>query len=302
MQDLKDKNVKINNFKESANKYFNNSLQTQNFIDNISKIISDKNYNVIFDNKIINNKGQTVNAQIKPLSNGEVEIRINPNSPKSGEFLIIHEVTHAIETEEMKSLVLDYANQHDDFKQVLNELKISYGTDDVSSEVLADISGQLFGNQQFINNLSLEKNSIFKRIYNSIISLANKITGNSHEALFIQDLKNKWETAYRNTTQEQVVNNLQTGSEFSIENNSKGNNPLNWEKQVERYINGNKQYMNNNQFYTKLLAEVYIDELAQISKKTNKVPVLDYKNHSFAKNGFDYRSAFFECLLVKMEQ
>ena len=160
MQDLKDKNVKINNFKESANKYFNNSLQTQNFIDNISKIISDKNYNVIFDNKIINNKGQTVNAQIKPLSNGEVEIRINPNSPKSGEFLIIYEVTHAIETEEMKLLVLDYASQHDDFKQVLNELKISYGSDDVSSEVLADISGQLFGNQEFTKIYEQKKNEV----------------------------------------------------------------------------------------------------------------------------------------------
>ncbi len=223
----KDNNIKINNFKESASKYFNNSVQTHNFIDNISKIINDKNYNVIFDDKIVNNKEQSVNAQIKPLSNGEVEIRINPNSPKSGEFLIIHEATHAIETQEMKSLVLDYASQHDDFKQALNELKKSYGTDDVSSEVLADISGQLFGNQEFINNLSLEKPSVFKRIYNSIISLANKITGNSHEALFIKDLKNKWETAYRNTMQEQTMNNLNNNASFSIQQDSNGNNYVN---------------------------------------------------------------------------
>lgn len=206
----KDNNVKINNLKKSATKYFNNSEQTHNFIDNISKIISDKNYDVIFDDKIVNQKGLPVNAQIKQLSNGEVEIRINPNSPKAGEFLIVHEVTHAIETQEMKDLVLDYASRHDDFKQALNDLKTTYGTDDVTSEVLADISGQLFGNQEFINNLSLEKPSVFKRIYNSIISLANKITGNSHEALFIRDLKNKWETAYRNTTQEQAINNVRT--------------------------------------------------------------------------------------------
>ncbi len=223
----KSNNVKIDNFKESATKYFNNSEQTQNFIDNISKIISDKDYNVIFDDKIVNNEGQTVNAQIKTLDNGETEIRINPNSPKSGEFLIMHEVTHAIETNEMKQLVLDYASNHNDFEQALNDLKTIYRTNDVSSEVLADISGQLFGNQEFINNLSLEKPSIFKRIYNSIISLANKLTGNTNEALFIKDLKNKWETAYRNTTNEQTVNNLNNNASFSIQQDENGNNYVN---------------------------------------------------------------------------
>ena len=79
----------------------------------------------------------------------------------------------------------------------LESLKQTYGTNDVNSEVLADISGQLLGNQEFINSLSMEQPSIFRRIYNKIIELANKITGNSHEALFIQDLKNKWENAYR---------------------------------------------------------------------------------------------------------
>ena len=204
----KSNNIKIDNLKESATKYFDNSKQTHDFIDNISKIISDKDYNVVFDNNIVNNDGQQVNAQIKPLTNGEIEIRINPNSPKTGEFLIMHEVTHAIESNEMKQLVLDYASKHNDFNQALNDLKATYRTDDVTSEVLADISGQLFGNQEFINSLSLEKPNLFKRIYNSIISLANKLTGNSNEALFVKDLKNKWETAYRNTDNVQAVDNI----------------------------------------------------------------------------------------------
>ena len=125
----------------------------------VTKIIQDKNYNIIFDSNIIDNKYKNINAKIY-LKNGKVEIRINSNSSQSEEYLIIHEVTHAIETEEMKSLVLDYASQHDDFKQVLNELKISYGTDDVSSEVLADISGQLFGNQEFTKIYEQKKNEV----------------------------------------------------------------------------------------------------------------------------------------------
>ncbi len=336
---------KINNLISSADIYFYlNNAYMMGFLKLCEKVIKDKNYNIIFDKNVEDKKVPSINALIKNKDK-EVEIRINPYSQIWGEIILIHEISHAIETKEMKRLVLDYASKHTFFKQVLDDLKVTYKKDDISSELLANVSGELFGNKEFINNLSLEKPSIFKKIYNFIISLANKITGNKYESLFIKDLKNKWEAAYRNTTHEQMVNNIQKGTEFSIENNSKGkyvkadrqvikgNNPLDWEKQVENYINdiirnnkdvnvltdngeiltitkdtagkakfrnyfidnnGNRQYMDNNQFYTKLLAEVHIDELAQISKKINKTSILDYKNHNFAKNGFDYRSAFFE--------
>lgn len=204
-------NNKINNLNKSAAQYFNNSDTARKFVDSIGKIVADKGYNVLFDNTITNNSGNQVNAQIKTLANGEVEIRLNPNSDRAGEFLIMHEVTHAIETDAMKKLVMNYASKNSEFNSALESLKQTYGVDDVTSEVLADISGQLFGNQEFINNLSIEQPNIFKRIYNAIISIANKLTGNSKESLFIKDLKNKWENAYR--TQE---NNLNQETEYSI--------------------------------------------------------------------------------------
>lgn len=222
-------NEKINNLRESASKYFDNSANTQNLVNTFEKIIKDKNYNVVFDNTISNENGNQVNAQIKVLDNGETEIRINPNSDRAGEFLIMHEVTHAIETNSMKELVLDYASKNQEFNQALESLKKTYETEDVSSEVLADISGQLFGNQEFINNLSMKKPNIFKKIYNSIVSLANKITGNSKESLFIKDLKNKWEEAYRNNSTDQSISNLNNETKYStiglrgaknLENNS----------------------------------------------------------------------------------
>ena len=201
-------NEKSNILKQSASKYFNNSQDTINLLNTIDKVVQDKGYNILFDNTIVNPNGQSVNAQIKNLSNGELEIRINPNSNRAGEFLIMHEVTHAIENDSMKKLIIDYASKNSEFSQALESLKQTYGTNDVSSEVVADISGQLFGNQEFINNLSMQQPNIFKRIYNKIIELANKITGNSKQSLFIKDLKNKWETAYRNTSTEQAINNI----------------------------------------------------------------------------------------------
>ncbi len=78
---------------------------------------------------------------------------------------------------------------------------------------------------------------MFKKIHNSIISLANKITGNSNEVLFIKDLKNKWETVYRNTTKEQAVNNLSNNVSFSIQQDSNGNNFVNIDINQELFDN-----------------------------------------------------------------
>ena len=213
-------NIKIDNLRKSAIQDFSNSQKTQNLISTIEKVVGDKDYNVLFDDTIKNKNGQTINAQITTNKNGEVEIKINPNSDRAGEFLLVHEITHAIETDSMKKLVLDYASKNSEFNQALESLKQTYGTNDVNSEVLADISGQLFGNQEFINNLSMEQPNIFRRIYNKIIELANKITGNSHEALFIRDLRNKWENAYRNTTMEQAIDNISSNTQYHISQNA----------------------------------------------------------------------------------
>ncbi|MEG0764364.1 MAG: hypothetical protein RR424_11140, partial [Oscillospiraceae bacterium] len=51
--------------------------------------------------------------------------------------------------------------------------------------------------------------------------------------------------------------------------------------------------MTDIEFAAKLRAESHIDELAQASK-SNKSPAPDTKNHLFAKDGFDYRVAYFE--------
>lgn len=210
-------NNKIDNFRKSANQFMNNSNESKSFAQVVEKVINDKGYNITLDNSI----GDNVNGRISMNENGEVDIRINPNSDRAGEFVLTHEITHAIETSEMKNLVMDYASKNRDFNNNLENLKKIYNTEDVSDEVLADISGQLFGNQEFINNLSTKKPSIFKKIYDKIISFANKITGNSKESLFIKDLKNKWENTYRNSDLSTATENLKN-SKFSIKENSNG--------------------------------------------------------------------------------
>ena len=51
--------------------------------------------------------------------------------------------------------------------------------------------------------------------------------------------------------------------------------------------------MTNEEFAVKLRAESHIDEIAEVSKK-NGYSAIDTKNHHFAKDGFYYRTAYFE--------
>lgn len=225
-------NIKVDNFRKSANQFMNNSDETKSFVNTVEKVINDKNYNITFDNTI----GDNVNGRISVNENGEVDIKINPNSDRAGEFILTHEITHAIDTEDMRNLVIDYASKNSEFNTALESLKETYGTDDVNAEVLADISGQLFGNQEFINKLSTTKPSIFKRIYDKIISFANKITGNSKESLFIKDLKNKWQKAYRESSIETAKENLSDDTKYMITGKKGATN-------LDKY-NGNKEFIN----------------------------------------------------------
>ena len=331
-QYVKSDNIKIDNLRKSASQYFNNSQETQSFMNTIEKVIADKNYNVVFDNTLKSKNGNSVNAQITTNKNGGVEIKINPNSNRAGEFLLVHEITHAIETDNMKKLVLDYASKNSEFNTALESLKQTYGTNDVNSEVLADISGQLFGNQEFIDNLSVEQPNIFRRIYNKIIELANKITGNSHEALFIRDLRNKWENAYRNTTTEQAVNNLNTNTVFSIQTDANGNRYVNVDtdqdifagknlaeqnKIAKKYIldhfRGNElTYNNENINVNNKTATKYTNPQEKITRNNKNVKnristeldnllsvsekiseSTDKKSHAFAKDGWEYYKTTF---------
>ncbi len=50
--------------------------------------------------------------------------------------------------------------------------------------------------------------------------------------------------------------------------------------------------MTDTEFAAKLRAELHIDELGQVSRRWNKT-VPDTKNHAFATDGFNYRTAYF---------
>ena len=212
--------TKVNNLYQSASiSNFNNSPETIQLIDTATKLVKEKGYNILFDRTITNDNGESVNAKITTNPNNEVEIRINPDSSRAGEFLLVHEVSHAIKTNEMIDLVNDFASRNEKFAESVKEIETKYGKNLTSEEVFADVCGQLFGNEEFIQSLetknTVESKNIIKQVYELLKHLLNKLTSEGRYRNFVQDLETKWKNAYRNTTMQQATNNLNGKNNFS---------------------------------------------------------------------------------------
>ncbi len=188
----KSDNVKINNLRQDANKYFNNSEKARNYVNMLEKIITDKNIEIRLDANLKTTDGRIANGS---YSNGV--ITINPNSTRTGEFIAIHELTHAIGTKAMLKMINTYRQSNAEFDTAVKGLLQNYQGTEISEEALADISAQLFGNQEFINNIAQNNPNIFQKLYSEIKYLWHQFRGYKNQDQFIEDLYYKWTQAYK---------------------------------------------------------------------------------------------------------
>ena len=229
----KSDNSKIDNLRKDAATYLKEGEQTTNFVNTLEKLVKDKDIEIRFDTKLGNN----VNGTYK---NGV--ITINPNSNRAGEFVAIHELTHAIGTKPMIDMIQKYRKSNAEFNNAVERLLSTYKTTEINEEALGDIAGQLFGNQEYINNLSMENPSLFKKIYNEIKYLWHQFRGYKNQDQFIEDLRNKWESAYRNQKVQQKAKN--SNIEMSTQTDSNGNMLSN--EQVDYFKNSKVRDENGN--------------------------------------------------------
>lgn len=233
-------NEKISNLRYSAvQNNFNNSVETNDFMNLAEKIIEEKNYNITFDPNLTDEQGNLANGKISTSDNGEIEIKLNPKSDKAGEFLLVHEITHAIETSDLSKRIIEFASRNEEFNSALESLKKTYNTSTLSNEVVADISAQLLGNQEFIKSLTIENTKeskhFIKIIYESIKRLLNSLTEEGRYRNFIKDLEKKWRIAY--STQNNNLNGNIYYSTIGLKgakNLSKNNNTREYKKLINR--------------------------------------------------------------------
>lgn len=239
-------NEKVNKLRQDiVNNNWNNSQETKNFANMLEKIITDKDIEIRLDSNLKDSEGNIANGSYK-----DGVITINPNSDRSGEFLAIHELTHAIGTDEMRNMVQKYRESNTEFNSAVEKLLGTYEASELNDEALADISGQLFSNQEFINNIANTKPSVFRKIYNEIKYLWHQFRGYKNQNQFVNDLYYKWTQAYNSNNK---LNDTTKYSKQGSENNSGSFDLLKDDRgrvltkgQQERYKNVSAELKDNN--------------------------------------------------------
>lgn len=204
--------VKKLNFIESARKF---NIDTNNdTIRSIDKALSQRNINASWDDTIFKNNKQ--NAIWKLNGDGTREIIFNPKA-ETGDLLqnvAVHELYHDLTTSQngnvIKNEILEFAKTKEGYQEARLDLEKIYSEiydknsaefqQLVDEEVVASIIGNKLGDQQFVSQLTMQKPSLARQIYNWVVdklNTLNKSIGYKSERLFWEDIKNKFENAYR---------------------------------------------------------------------------------------------------------
>lgn len=198
-----------------------NSNQTHEFVDKLAKIYSDKGiFFKLTNNEKLLEEGRAVDgATVNGYVTEDGVVVLNVDSKKSLNTIVGHEITHTfekngIQDKELQDFVIELSKTRGDYdakwQQIQNSysderLKTIYGKDadfEVirKAELTADLIGDyLFTDRKFIENLSVQKPNIFKRIYEEIKYLLKTFTG-SKEARQLEQVKRAFDKAYKQTS------------------------------------------------------------------------------------------------------
>ena len=350
------------NLVDSAKAY--NLNASDETIQSINQKLNDRGIASRFDGKLFTNADGTPNKNLNALwrtttdENGNThrEIIFNPyvdgniNEQKTMQQVTIHEMLHDMAGDEkvkkdLFNLVLDKNKTRDGYSDARSNLEEMYSQvydknsegfkSLIDEEEVADTLAQKLGDQDFINSLNKEKPSVFKRIYNWIVDKLNKFTGSKNEKLYWEDVKNKFESAYR-----QDYQGTSNSNRFSIQTDSNGNKFVKIDthqdifkgKTLSEQTKIAKQYIldnfrdkglkidDENVNVTSKTANEYTHPKNQLPYKTkqakikasteldNMLNISDYQyssnddgRHRFAKDGWDYYKTVFEVDGVKFE-
>lgn len=347
--------IKDLDYLESAKK---NNIDTNNeTVRSIARITNERGIKASYDSNAFTNTNQNALWRIKTDESGNVtrEVIINPNADtnKTLQNIAIHELTHDIEGTEqynqIKDIILKYDKTKNGFEEARKSLAETYSkmydkssvdfNELVDNEAVADILGNKLGDQDFINNLTMQNRTLGQKIYDWVVDKFNKLNGKlgyKSEKIYWADVKNKFENAFK---QEYQNTNNQT-SRFSIQTTADGNKYVkvdtnqdifegkNINEQIKiarRYIldNFRENGINFNESNIKVTSKTANEythpknKLPQSTRESkikasteldNLLNVSEYQysskddgRHSFAKDGWDYYKTVFEVNGVKFE-
>lgn len=229
--DSKGNEIKISdlekNVYDSASKTMNNTKESHNLADFVSKLSKDTGIQYEFTtSEDLKNRGYNVdNRVINGLNTDDGKILINIDSDSIINRVVGHETTHlfgnAEDYQTLQNEVFEYAKTKGDFDKLKAELTEAYKNvkgANIDNELTSELVGQyVFSDTDFVQNLSKHRN-IFQKVYDEIKHLYKMATAGSKEARQLEKVKRTFEKVYQNNEASSSNNTT-----FSIQTDKNGN-------------------------------------------------------------------------------
>lgn len=237
-------------------------------IQSINQKLNDRGITSRFDENLFKDSNGKVRTDVNALwrntidekGNTQREVIFNPRADtnKTLQQVYIHEMLHDMtgtkEFEDLSKLILDKNSNREGYSEARSNLEEMYSQvydknskefkSLINEEEIADTLAQKLGDQEFINSLNKEKPNVFKRIYNWVVDKLNKFTGSKNEKIYWEDVKNKFESAYR---QEYQGNNNNIQSKLSFTGrNSNNTNTVHLEREKDKIVENASNKLYNN--------------------------------------------------------
>ncbi|MBP3376197.1 MAG: hypothetical protein J6L83_05485 [Clostridia bacterium] len=220
---------------------------------------------------------------IKTEVGGKTVIVLNTNSTYKNTIRgsIAHEIVHYLENRKGYKALADFAMKHAKAEKVAEVTKTytDYYRRVYTSELMGGDS--VHGEKYDIVNLD---NGM-----QYVLATENKVLSGNDSKKWAQQVANYINSVIRGgtdftikTTQGDYLT-ITRDTAYKAGDRNQVKNP-----------DGTYRTMTDEEYKVKLNAEVHINELSEVSRKSNKPITPDYKRHKFAKDGFTYRRAYFK--------
>lgn len=179
-------------------------------------------------------------------------------------------------------------------REQITRLKAALGSKSAKTQAFLDKAARLYHEALMESKNAVRSENSGKK--NSIVYLddgsayveANRqvISGNNHDK-WISQIKHYFDELLSDSGELDIK--TQEGDILTL--TKKETKYKAWDS--HKTVQGNRVPMDDSEFKVKLRAESHIDELAEASTRNGRKLTPDKKNHTFAINGFSYRTAYF---------
>ncbi len=222
----------------------NNTNKSHDMVDSVANWEAATGVQIDFSNtELLNKMGYGVKGRIVNGVKTKNGIAVNINSKKALNFIVGHELTHAVEQTgkygDLRDILLTYAKSKGDYNWRAEAIKETYKglkDTDIDSEIVADLVGEyIFSDKTFVNSLHKKNRNVFQRIYDEIKRLWRLATAGSREKRELEIAKNLFEDAIReNAKAKESGEDLAKKNEIGTAKYSLSNNQANNQKALDK--------------------------------------------------------------------